>query len=168
MEKPLYMYQAHLFVSSSVSLYKYSRDSSPHPSDVSRNSEISLQCYLRAEQPKRDGDGLAADLGNDIFMGGIKFVPNFEEMGSRDQWYDFVGGAGRIQIGTSYLPSYGQSLTVDDFELITVIGKGSFGKVRSCNDFLDLQTLMKLGYASQKARYSAYICAQDYSKDSYR
>lgn len=99
-------------------------------SDVSRNSEISLQCYLRADEPKRGGDGLADDLGNDIFMGGIKFVPNFDEMGSQDQWYEVVGGSGKIQIGVAYQPSYGQSLTVDDFELITVIGKGSFGKVR--------------------------------------
>jgi serum/glucocorticoid-regulated kinase 2 len=99
-------------------------------SDVSRNSEISLQCYLRADEPNRGGDGLADDLGNDIFMGGIKFVPNFDGMGSQDQWYDIVGGSGKIQIGVSYQPSYGQSLTIDDFELTTVIGKGSFGKVR--------------------------------------
>ncbi|KAK0464465.1 kinase-like domain-containing protein [Desarmillaria tabescens] len=109
LEKPVYMYQAHF--------------------DVSRNAEISLQCYLRADEPKRGIDGLADDLGNDIFMGGIKFVPDFENMGTQDQWYDFVGGAGKIQIGVAYQPTYGGSLTVDDFELITVIGKGSFGKV---------------------------------------
>ncbi|ESK90450.1 agc akt protein kinase [Moniliophthora roreri MCA 2997] len=108
LEKPLYMYQAHF--------------------DVSRNSEISLQCYLRADEPKRGGDGLADDLGNDIFLGGITFVPDFENMGMQDQWFDLPGG-GRIQIGVSYQPSYGGSLTIDDFELITVIGKGSFGKV---------------------------------------
>ena len=108
-------------------------DSAPETrdySDVSRNSEISLQCYLRADEPKRGVDGLADDLGNDIFLGGIKFVPNFDGMGSRDQWYEIVGGSGKIQIGVSYQPSYGQPLTIDDFELITVIGKGSFGKVR--------------------------------------
>ena len=88
-----------------------------------------MQCYLRAEEPKRGVDGLADDLGNDIFLGGIKIVPNFDEMGSQDQWYDIVGGSGKIQIGVTYKPSYGHSLTVDDFELITVIGKGSFGKV---------------------------------------
>ncbi len=65
-------------------------------------------------------------------MGGIKFVPDFENMGTQDQWYDIVGGAGKIQIGVAYQPTYGGSLTVDDFELITVIGKGSFGKVSSC------------------------------------
>jgi serum/glucocorticoid-regulated kinase 2 len=73
------------------------------------------------------------DLGNDIFLGGIKFVPDFENMGQQDQWYDFVGGesgaGGKIQIGVSYQPSDGGSLTIDDFELTTVIGKGSFGKV---------------------------------------
>ncbi|KAK0201832.1 kinase-like domain-containing protein [Desarmillaria ectypa] len=109
LEKPVYMYQAHF--------------------DVSRNAEISLQCYLRADEPKRGIDGLADDLGNDIFIGGIKFIPDFENMGTQDQWYDIVGGAGKIQIGVAYQPTYGGSLTVDDFELITVIGKGSFGKV---------------------------------------
>ncbi|EEB87191.1 hypothetical protein MPER_15560, partial [Moniliophthora perniciosa FA553] len=77
LEKPLYMFQAHF--------------------DVSRNSEISLQCYLRADEPKRGGDGLADDLGNDIFLGGITFVPDFENMGMQDQWFDLPGG-GRIQI----------------------------------------------------------------------
>ena len=101
------------------------------PSDVSRNSEISLQCYIRAEEPKRGGDGLADDLGNDIFLGGLKFVPNFDGMGNHDQWYDFVGGDGKIQIGVRYQPHYGQSLTIDEFDLMTVIGKGSFGKVCS-------------------------------------
>jgi len=98
-------------------------------SDVSRNSEISLQCYLRAEEPKCVGDGLADDLGNDIFLGGLKFVPNFDGMGNQDQWYNFVDGAGKIQIGVLYQPTYGQALSIDDFELMTVIGKGSFGKV---------------------------------------
>lgn len=99
-------------------------------SDVSRQSEISLQCYLRAEEPKRGVDGLADDMGNDIFIGGIKIVPNFDEMESQDQWYNLVGGSGKIQIGVTYRPNYGQSFTINDFELITVIGKGSFGKVK--------------------------------------
>jgi len=129
LNKPLYMYQAHF--------------------DVSRNSDISIQCYLRAEQPKGEGDGLADDMGNDIFMGGIKFVPDFDNMGTQDQWYDFVGGAGKIQIGVAYQPSSGQSLTIDDFELITVIGKGSFGKVlqvrkRDTSRIYALKTIRKV------------------------
>jgi hypothetical protein len=44
-------------------------------------------------------------MGNDIFMGGIKFVPDFDNMGTQDQWYDFVGGAGKLQMGVAYQPS---------------------------------------------------------------
>lgn len=84
---------------------------------------------MRADEPKRGGDGLADDLGNDIFLGGIKFIPDFDNMGNGDRWYDIVGGTGKVQIGVAYTPNYGGSLTIDDFELITVIGKGSFGKV---------------------------------------
>ncbi|KIJ17744.1 hypothetical protein PAXINDRAFT_167709 [Paxillus involutus ATCC 200175] len=111
LEKPLYMYQAQF--------------------DVSRNSEISIQCYLRTEQPKVGSDGLADDMGNDLFMGGIKFTPDFDNVGTvgQDQWHDLTGRTGRIQIGVAYQPSSGNALTIDDFELTTVIGKGSFGKV---------------------------------------
>ncbi|GJE98501.1 Pkinase-domain-containing protein [Phanerochaete sordida] len=109
LQKPLYMYETHF--------------------DVSRNSEISIQCYLRKEEPKRGGDGIADDMGNDLFMGGIRFTPDFDDMPTQEQWYDLTGGSGRIQIGIAFRPSSGASLTIDDFELITVIGKGSFGKV---------------------------------------
>ncbi|KAF7298980.1 Non-specific serine/threonine protein kinase [Mycena indigotica] len=125
-DKPIFMYQVHF--------------------DVSRNSEISMQCYLRAEEPKR-GEG-ADDLGNDVFMGGIKFIPNFDDGGQQDQWYDLVGGPGKIQIGVSYQPMT-QSLSIEDFELITVIGKGSFGKVmqvrkRDTSRIYALKTIRKM------------------------
>ncbi|KAI0346001.1 serine/threonine protein kinase [Trametopsis cervina] len=107
--RPLYMYET--------------------PFDVSRQSEISIQCYLRKEEPKRGSDGLADDMGNDIFLGGIRFTPDFDDMPSQDQWYDITGGTGKIQMGMAFKPISGASLTIDDFELITVIGKGSFGKV---------------------------------------
>jgi serum/glucocorticoid-regulated kinase 2 len=74
-------------------------------SDVSRNSEISIQCYLRTEEPKRGGDGIADDMGNDIFMGGIKFIPDFDNMGTQDKFYDLTGRPGKIQIGVAYQPS---------------------------------------------------------------
>ncbi|KAK7677768.1 Serine/threonine protein kinase, AGC [Cerrena zonata] len=109
MEKPLYMYETHF--------------------DVSRNSEISIQCYLRTEEPKRGGDGIADDMGNDMFMGGVRFKPDFDDLPTEDTWYELVGGSGKIQIGLAFQPNNGQSLTIDEFELITVIGKGSFGKV---------------------------------------
>ncbi|KAF8194138.1 AGC/Akt protein kinase [Pholiota molesta] len=54
-----------------------------HTSDVSRNSEISLQCYIRTEEPKASGDGLADDLGNDIFLGGLNSFPILMEWAIR-------------------------------------------------------------------------------------
>lgn len=74
-------------------------------SDVSRHSEISIQCYLRTEEPKRGGDGIADDMGNDMFLGGVRFMPDFDDSSSQDQWYDLAGGAGRIQIGVAFKPS---------------------------------------------------------------
>ena len=123
-------------------------------SDVSRYSEISIQCYLRTEEPKRGGDGIADDMGNDIFMGGVRFTPDFEESSPSEQWYDFVGGPGRIQIGVAFKQSSGHSLTIDDFELITVIGKGSFGKVmqvrkRDTSRIYALKTIRKANIASR-------------------
>lgn len=52
-------------------------------------------------------DGLADDMGNDLFMGGIKFTPDFDNVGTvgHDQWYDLTGGTGKIQIGVAYQPS---------------------------------------------------------------
>ncbi|KAH9936157.1 Pkinase-domain-containing protein [Fomitopsis serialis] len=128
LSKPLYMYETNF--------------------DVSRHSEISIQCYLRAEEPKRGGDGIADDMGNDIFMGGVRFTPDFEDSSPDDQWYELAGGAGKIQIGVAFKPSSGHSLTIDDFELITVIGKGSFGKVmqvrkRDTSRIYALKTLRK-------------------------
>lgn len=74
-------------------------------SDVSRHSEISIQCYLRTEEPKRGGDGIADDMGNDIYLGGVRFMPDFDETNGEDQWYDLAGGQGRIQIAVAFKPS---------------------------------------------------------------
>lgn len=107
---PVYMYQAQF--------------------DVSRSSEISLQLYLRtAETSASSGQ---YDMGlNDQFLGGIKFVPALDSQQHEDQWYELTGGtvAGQIQIGFQYEAENNRNLTIDSFELLTVIGKGSFGKV---------------------------------------
>ena len=74
-------------------------------SDVSRHSEMSIQSYLRTEEPKRGGDGIADDMGNDIFMGGVRFTPDFDDMSMQDRWFDLAGGSGRIHIGVTFKPS---------------------------------------------------------------
>ncbi len=71
---------------------------------MSRQSEISLQCYLRKEEPKRGNDGLADDMGNDIFLGGLRLNPDFDDLPTQDGWYSLSGGAGKIQIGLAFKP----------------------------------------------------------------
>lgn len=52
--------------------------------DVSRNSEISLQTYLRTgdglqhDASSRDGQGDDVMGVSDLYLGGVKFVPDFE------------------------------------------------------------------------------------------
>ncbi|KAL5519852.1 YPK1 [Sanghuangporus baumii] len=131
-DSPVYMYQTHF--------------------DVSRISEISIQCYLRTERPKRGAEG--DDMGNDIFMGGIKFTPDFDNLSPDNEWHGLAGGPGKIQIGVAFAPSTGQSLTIDSFELLKVIGKGSFGKVmqvrkRDTQRIYALKTIRKAHIASR-------------------
>jgi hypothetical protein len=61
-----------------------------------------LQSYLRKEEPKRGADD---DMGNDIFLGGIKFTPDFDNVSTQDQWYDLNGGSGKILVGVSFQSS---------------------------------------------------------------
>lgn len=95
--------------------------------DVSRVSEISVNAYLRSTAP-RSGD--VSDMGNsDLGLGGIRFTPNLETNRLTDEWIPIGGGSGAIHIQVSFKPAQGQPLTIDAFELLKVIGKGSFGKV---------------------------------------
>ena len=75
---------------------------------MSRNSEISLQCYLRADEPKRGGDGIADDMGNDVYMGGVRFTPDFDDMDApQEQWHELSGGSGKgkVMVALAYQPS---------------------------------------------------------------
>ena len=71
-------------------------------SDVSRHSEISIQCYLHTEEPKRSGNGIADNMGNAIFMGSVWFMLDFDNLMGQDQWYDLAGGSGRIKISVTF------------------------------------------------------------------
>jgi len=50
-------------------------------SDVSRASEISLSAYLRTA-PSVPGQE-RADMGNDLFLAGVKFSPSYDAVSSR-------------------------------------------------------------------------------------
>lgn len=123
--------------------------------DVSRISDISLQIYLRNTSPalKENGgrgglpsgsdgageggeDSNNAEMGNqDLCLGGIRFTPNFESGQLMDEWLPLTlgsggggGGGGNVHVQVAFKPSTAH-LTIDSFELLKVIGKGSFGKV---------------------------------------
>ena len=45
------------------------------------------------------------------------------------QWIGLAQGNGKLNLSVDYKPATNRALSVDDFELLKVIGKGSFGKV---------------------------------------
>lgn len=100
--------------------------------DVSRISEISITAYLRnvsPNAPATQGDE-NANMGNsDLCLGSVRFTPNLESMQPVDEWLQMSPGNGSIHMQMAFKPNQGQHLTIDSFELLKVIGKGSFGKV---------------------------------------
>jgi serum/glucocorticoid-regulated kinase 2 len=127
-------------------------DNTSYKFDVSRATELSVQLYLR--NPLSSGPS----RNDDIFVGVCKVNPRFEEahrfaedpkaskkdkekaaaafaekekslgqMGS--EWLSLQFGSGNIKIGVEYVENRQRALKIEDFELLKVVGKGSFGKV---------------------------------------
>jgi serum/glucocorticoid-regulated kinase 2 len=121
--------------------------------DVSRKTELSVQLYLR-NPTARPGAGRSED----IFLGACKVNPRFEEsqpyvddpkLSKKDnqkaaaahdeqgrqlgqqgaEWLDLQFGVGSVKIGISFVENKQRSLKLEDFDLLKVVGKGSFGKV---------------------------------------
>ena len=46
-----------------------------------------------------------------------------------DQWYPATAGSGSFHLKVDYRPTRAEPLTIEAFDLLKVIGKGSFGKV---------------------------------------
>jgi serum/glucocorticoid-regulated kinase 2 len=121
--------------------------------DVSRKTELNVQLYLR-NPSARPGAGRSED----IFLGAVRVLPRFEEaqpyvddpkLSKKDnqkaaaahannerhlgqlgaEWLDLQFGTGSIKIGVSFVENKQRSLKLEDFDLLKVVGKGSFGKV---------------------------------------
>lgn len=121
--------------------------------DVSRQTELSVQLYLR-NPASRPGAGRSED----IFLGAVRVHPRFEEsqpyvedpkLSKKDnqkaaaahtqqertlgqlgaEWLDLQFGTGSIKIGVSFVENRQRSMKLEDFDLLKVVGKGSFGKV---------------------------------------
>ncbi|KAI9636336.1 kinase-like domain-containing protein [Dioszegia hungarica] len=100
--------------------------------DVSRISDIAVTAYLRTAPPGGEGthgEKEGTEMGNaDLCLGGIRFTPDLESSRMTDEWFPVQTGNGAIHVQVAFKPAQ-TSLTIDSFELLKVIGKGSFGKV---------------------------------------
>ncbi|WFD35709.1 non-specific serine/threonine protein kinase [Malassezia cuniculi] len=102
--------------------------------DVSRSSEVRLHVYIRTsaeghnlQSGRRPSDAIIGK--DDIYIGSVSLVPSFEDPKSSDQWYALDSGHGQVHVGIAFKQQTGKSLSIESFELLKVIGKGSFGKV---------------------------------------
>ncbi|TKA72823.1 hypothetical protein B0A49_05290 [Cryomyces minteri] len=121
--------------------------------DVSRTTSLTLSLYIRNPQAPPN-----AGRSQDIFIGTCKVNPRFEEvhpyeedpkLSKKDrekaaaayaerqktlgqagaEWNEIEYGTGALKIGVKFVENRQKSLSIEDFELLKVVGKGSFGKV---------------------------------------
>ncbi|EPY49778.1 AGC/AKT protein kinase Gad8 [Schizosaccharomyces cryophilus OY26] len=117
--------------------------------DVSRYSKLSLNIYLRSSSSR-----LRNGMGNDVFLGGIKLSPSFIVNKLTDEWVPLQGGSGKLRVQMLYKPNQNTPLTIDAFDLLKVVGKGSFGKVmqvrkRDTSRIYALKTIRKAHIVSR-------------------
>ncbi|RKP35836.1 putative Serine/threonine-protein kinase gad8 [Dimargaris cristalligena] len=82
--------------------------------------------------PAGGNSSTSASPGSDagaILLGFIKISPEFLDKKFVDNWYPLYNGSGHIRVQYCYQRRESGPLTIDAFDLLTVIGKGSFGKV---------------------------------------
>ncbi|KAF2241439.1 Pkinase-domain-containing protein [Trematosphaeria pertusa] len=138
--------------------------------DVSRATDLFLSLYIRnlTAAPK-------VGRSEDIFIGTVTVKPRFEEVrayndagknknkgGEQEdsfgqpgtEWLDISYGTGKIGVGVEFVEARQQSLSIDDFELLKVVGRGSYGKVlqvrkRDTGRIYALKTIRKANIISR-------------------
>lgn len=83
------------------------------------------------QPPNQENGGVpAARTANDYFLGTVKFQPNFISTALEDQLYNIMGGTGAMFVQSCYTPhQQATNISFQSFDLLRVIGRGSFGKV---------------------------------------
>ncbi|KAF1843505.1 serine/threonine-protein kinase YPK2/YKR2 [Cucurbitaria berberidis CBS 394.84] len=106
--------------------------------DVSRVTDLTVSLYIRNPTAPPN-----AGRNEDIFIGTLKVHPKFEEQRTDEkvkktehtqgqagaEWIPVQFGSGQMRIGVNFVENRQDRLSIDDFELLKVVGKGSFGKV---------------------------------------
>ncbi|KAF1913203.1 kinase-like domain-containing protein [Ampelomyces quisqualis] len=106
--------------------------------DVSRTTDLSVSLYIRNPSAPPN-----AGRSQDVCIGTLSIKPRFEEAqqdgkpAKEDhasgqagaEWIKVQFGTGDMRIGVNFVETRQDRLSIDDFELLKVVGKGSFGKV---------------------------------------
>lgn len=126
--------------------------------DVSRAAELTVHLFLRNPNAT-PGSGRTEN----ICLGVARLNPRVEMLGGttsatkeQDQalgfsgvgWVDVCHGTGKLQIGVDYVETQASELSINDFELLKVVGGSSFGKVlqvrkRDTNRLFALRAIRK-------------------------
>ncbi|KAF2662650.1 serine/threonine protein kinase-like protein [Lophiostoma macrostomum CBS 122681] len=110
--------------------------------DVSRVTDLTISLYIRNPSAPPN-----AGRNEDIFLGKCQINPRFEEAHVDDKISkknkgesaahgqigdEFVSiqyGTGQMRVGVNFVENRQDRLSIEEFELLKVVGKGSFGKV---------------------------------------
>ncbi|KAK9480293.1 kinase-like domain-containing protein [Lipomyces japonicus] len=101
--------------------------------DVSRAETLTLSIYVRNSGAFFTKSAGQQESGNkrseeDILLGSCKLPPKFDTR-KVDEWIAVSWGSGKVHLSVSFRANQNVPLTIDSFELLKVVGKGSFGKV---------------------------------------
>ncbi|KAJ2724955.1 Serine/threonine-protein kinase [Coemansia sp. Benny D115] len=85
-----------------------------------------------AQQMQPNGGSAQGVTTGAIFLGAVQIMPDFADNRLYDDWIPLLGGAGNsghIRVQYCFNMKDSTPLNIEQFDLLKVIGKGSFGKV---------------------------------------